>query len=277
VPPRRLNVAYAVPPESRKAREWRDGFTAAVELLGQDHEVGWLNLHPDDPATQRAALERLEDCDFLLVKSNWRWIVDELVRSAAGRNGPPRGLVISGVAKPPWRRRMRFYDVLFYETPWYGPRLRRHGRAVHAFGIDTRVMRAEPDVERDIDWLSVGAIKPYKRHERLLEREGRRIVVGDLSGADAGLLERLRAGGIEVLDFLPYEELAALYRRTRTVLVAGTLEGGGERAVLEARACGARVEVAGDNPKLLSLAEQEEVWDHEFYAGRLREGILASL
>jgi glycosyltransferase involved in cell wall biosynthesis len=270
--PLRVNIAYAVPPASRKAAQWHDGFTAAVERLGREADVTWLNLHPEDPE-QPQRLARLCDCDCLLVKSNWGWIVDELVREHAPRKGPPRGLLISGTADPPRRRRMRFYDVLFYETHWYAPKLRRHPRRIHAFGIDATVMRPEPAAERDIDWLSVGALRPYKRHERLLEKPGRRVVIGDLNGADPAIVARLEQGGVEVLDFLAYDQLAAHYRRARAVLVAASLQGGGERSVLEARACGAEVHVLADNPKLLELVREPVVWDHEYYAGQLAAGV----
>jgi glycosyltransferase involved in cell wall biosynthesis len=261
-----------VPPASRKAADWHDGFTAAAALLARDADVTWLNLHPDDPS-QPEQLARLGDCDCLLVKSNWGWIVDELVRAHSPRKGPPRALLISGTADPPRPWRMRFYDALFYETRWYAPRLKWHRRRIHAFGVDTTVMRPDAAVEPDIDWLSVGALRPYKRHEALLEKDGRRVVLGDLTGADAEILARLQAGGVEVRDFLPYEQLAAHYRRARHVLVAATLAGGGERSVLEARACGAAVEVLDDNPKLRELVEEPEVWDHEYYARQLAGGI----
>jgi hypothetical protein len=273
----RLNVAYAVPPGTRKAAAWRDGFTAAVEWLARRHSVRWLNLHPDDPG-QQENLARLGDCDFLLAKSNWGWMVDELVRERSPRSGVPRGIMISGVADPPRRRRrLRFYDVLFYETDWYAPRLRRHPRRVHAFGVDTRVMHPDPSVERDVDWLSVGALRRYKRHERLLGRRGRRVVLGELAGADPQLRRELEKGGVEVRDFVPYEQLAGWYRRARRVLAGATVEGGGERSVLEARSCGAAVEVAPDNPKLAGLARQPVVWDHEYFGERLEHGIAAAL
>jgi glycosyltransferase involved in cell wall biosynthesis len=268
----RINIAYAVPPGSRKAAEWHDGFTAAVAHLARDADVTWLNVHPDDPS-QPERLARLGDCDCLLVKSNWGWIVDELVREHSPRKGPPRGLLISGTADPPRARRMRFYDALFYETHWYAPRLRRHRCRIHAFGVDTTVMSPDAAVAPDIDWLSVGALRPYKRHELLLEKDGRRVVIGDQVGADADILARLKAGGVEVLDFLPYEQLAAYYRRSRNVLVAATLDGGGERSVLEARACGATVHVLDDNPKLGELVAERVVWDHEYYARQLASGI----
>jgi glycosyltransferase involved in cell wall biosynthesis len=268
----RVSVAYAVPPDSRKAAAWHDGFTAAMDLLSEQFEITWLNLHPADPARPEH-LDRLADGDCLLVKSNWGWIVDEAVRGHRPRRQPPRGLLVSGTAAPPRPRSMRFYDVLFYETPWYAPALAGHPCRIHAFGVDTTVMRPDPGVARDVDWLSVGALRPYKRHELLLERSGRRVVVGDLTGADRAIVDRLERGGVEIVDFVGYEELARYYRRARHVLVGASLEGGGERSVLEARACGAAVQVLDDNPKLAGLAGEPVVWDAGYYAHRLGHGI----
>jgi hypothetical protein len=266
-----VNLAYAIPASSRKATLWRDGFTAALELLGERFDVRWLNLHPSSP-DQDSALERLPDCDVLLVNSNWRWIVDRLVRRRLGRSRPPLALRIAGVGDPPRRRRMRFYDVLFYETPWYEPRIARHPRRIHAFGVDTRVMRPAGGGPRDVDWLSVGALKPYKRHELLGSRTGRRVVLGDSVGADADTVAALEQDGVELHDFGSYEDLAGWYRRSRNVLVGATTEGGGERTLFEARACGARVHMPGDNPKLEQL-RGAPLWDHHYFAGRLEEGL----
>jgi hypothetical protein len=266
-----VNLAYAIPAGSRKATRWRDGFTAAIELLGSRFDVRWLNIHPTAP-DQDSSLERLPDCDVLLVNSNWRWIVDRLVRRRLGRSRPPLALKIAGVGDPPRRRPMRFYDVLFYETPWYEPRIARHPRRIHAFGVDTRVMRPQPGIERDVDWLSVGALKPYKRHDLVTERPGRRVVIGDRVGADAATVSALERNGVELHDFGSYEELAGWYRRSRNVLVGATTEGGGERALFEARACGAQVHTPGDNPKLEQLRDAP-LWDHHYFASRLAEGI----
>ena len=71
----RINVAYAVSPKSRKSTRWHDGFTAAMAVVSESHDVRWLNLHPDD-AQSAETLGQLEDCDFLLVKRrippSWR-------------------------------------------------------------------------------------------------------------------------------------------------------------------------------------------------------------
>jgi hypothetical protein len=266
-----VNLAYAIPANSRKATLWRDGFTAAIELLGARFDVRWLNLHPSAPE-QPAALEQLPDCDAMLVNSNWRWIVDRLVRRRLGRSRPPLALRIAGVGKPPRRRRMRFYDLLFYETAWYEPQIASHPHRIHAFGVDTRVMRPAPGVERDVDWLSVGALKPYKRHELLGSRTGRRVVLGDSVGADPDTVSTLKHVGVELHDFGSYEDLAGWYRRSRNVLVGATTEGGGERNLFEARACGARIHMPGDNPKLEQLRDAP-LWDHHYFADRLADGL----
>lgn len=271
--PMRINVAYAVSPQSRKSGLWHDGFTAGMDGVARMHDVRWLNLHPQEPSLA-ANLRRLADCDFLLVKSNWNWIVDKAVREHCRSSAVPKGLLISGVAPPPSVRKMLFYDVLFYQTHWYAPQLAAHPLTVHSFGIDTRVMWPDPQVTRDIDWLSVGQVVGYKRPERLLECSGRRVMVGDLSSADPAILETLRAGGVEFVDFVDYETLATYYRRARQVLIPCTLRGGGERAVLEARACGAVVQVADDNPKLQELAGMPTVWDHRYYGEQLLAGML---
>ena len=267
----RINVAYAVPAASKKASSWHDGFTAAIGCLAQCHEIEWLNLHPTAVDRSRD-LRRLGAADFLIVKSNWGWIVDEAVRSHCRSSSIPKGLMISGTARPPDARQMQFYEVLYYETQWYETQLQDHPHRVHAFGIDTSVMRPQADTVRDIDWLSVGQVVGYKRHERLLDRSGVRIVVGDLLKADPKLLTALRQGGVQVIDFVDYTTLAEYYRRARNVLVACTLQGGGERAVLEARACGATVHVADDNPKLQQLLHQSSTWDHRYYAAQLLAG-----
>lgn len=268
----RINVAYAVSPKSRKSTRWHDGFTAAMTVISASHDVHWLNLHPDEPRSAES-LGRLEDCDFLLAKSNWNWIVDRAVREHCKSRSVPKGLMISGVAPPPGGRVTRFYNVLYYETHWYRAQIETHPCTVHAFGIDTTVMRPEPAVPRDIDWLTVGQVAGYKRPERLLERTGRRVILGDLQNADPALVARLLDGGIELIDFVDYEMLAGYYRRAANVLVPCTIQGGGERSVLEGRACGAAVHVAEDNPKLLQLAALETVWDQHYYGRQLLDGM----
>ncbi|MGJ6980383.1 hypothetical protein ACSDQ9_07615 [Aestuariimicrobium soli] len=266
----KINVVHALPTVSQAYGKDFDGFSAALEVVATRHEVEWLNVHPynADAAAQRA---RLLDADFVLVRSDWGWYPDALSAGALARTNTPCGLVIAGSSRPQSFVQSLRYDVLFYETPWYAPRVARHPLALQGLAVDSRVMH-DQHRERDIDWLFVGRMASFKRPERLLDKQGVRVVAGDLSSADPAQLQHFRAEGVTLIDHVSQAELADLYNRARSVLVPCELQGGGERAVLEGRACGCHVEVADDNPKLASLLDHP-VDGHEQYAAVLLDGI----
>lgn len=271
-----INVAFAIPPTSVKFTHWHDGFTEAMGLLADRYEVRWLNVHPLAPQMKKAR-RQLFDCDFLLVKSNFGWIPDmAYIREAAKRNVLPRtGLMISG-SNPPRPGDIGRFDVLFYETTWMAPFVAEHPLTRRAFGIDTDTMHPPPEeIDRQIDWLMVGRPASFKHPERLMERTGRRLLIGEIAGA-VEAVDRLQVAGVEVRDFVAYSELAEIYRQTRVLLIAADLHGGGERAIWEARSCGCEVELLSDNPKLQIILD-EPVLSHVDYAAALAEGITAAL
>lgn len=272
----RINIVHAMPAISQAFGRSHDGFTAAIELLAEDHSIKWLNVHPANHG-YRQNLRDLADCDFVLVQSDWGWIPARAAdRVLFGRPEVPVGLVIAGSSPAPAPPLQLRYDVLFYETPWYAPFVASHPLALEAFGIDSRVMRLTNLGDREYDHIFVGRLASFKRPEEMLHRSGRRLMVGDFSAADDELVHRLVDSGIELRSFVDYEDLADLYNNSRSALVPCRLQGGGERAVLEARACGCRVEIAPDNPKLQTLLTMP-VPSHRDYAGRITEGLEAAL
>ncbi|MBS3180148.1 MULTISPECIES: glycosyltransferase [unclassified Pseudoclavibacter] len=267
----RINIVHAVPRISEAFGTDgidHDGFTAAVEIVAQQHEVTWLNVHPyNDDADDQSA--KIADADFVLVRSDWNWYPAQATdRALWKRPDVPVGLLIAGSTLPPAPIQMRRFDVIFYETPWYEQFTGPHPFAVQAFGVDTRVMRVTNRGPRDYDWLMVGRLAAFKRPERLMEKSGRRLAIGDLSSAKPDLVAALKNGGIELSSYQSHEGLADLYNHARRVLVPCILQGGGERAVLEGRACGCEIEIADDNPKLASLLTSP-IWTHEDYATTL--------
>jgi hypothetical protein len=64
------------------------------------------------------------------------------------------------------------------------------------------------------------------------------------------LVAAFQANGVTVSPPAGFQDLNLLYNQAHTVFIPAPVEGGGERAVLEARAAGVAVEVAVDNPKL---------------------------
>lgn len=64
------------------------------------------------------------------------------------------------------------------------------------------------------------------------------------------LVATFQANDVTVSPPAGFQDLNLLYNQAHTVFIPAPVEGGGERAVLEARASGVAVEVAADNPKL---------------------------
>ncbi len=267
-----INVVHAVPESASAFGRDHDGFTAALEVVGRDHDVRWLNVHPynDD---HRARARQIPDADFVLVRSDWGWLPCAAAdRALFGRTDVPSGLLIAGSSPAPPPARQRRFDTVFFETPWYAPFVAEHPFAHLAFGVDSRAMRNHHREHRSWDWLMVGRLAAFKRPEQLAARAGRRLAIGDLSSADPAVVATLRDSGVELRDFVAYDELAELYNDSRRVLVPCTLQGGGERAVVEAMTCGCDVEIAPDNPKLASLLGRP-VADHEAYGSILQWAI----
>ncbi|GGH62919.1 hypothetical protein [Rothia aerolata] len=266
----KINLLYAIPPQSDIYGAYHDGFTAAMEIVAQRHEVTWLNVHPYEPGYAEN-IKRIKDADLVLVKSDWGWLPAQAADRALLGSSLPVALLIAGSNKPQPSALARRYDAIVYETPWYENYLKdcHHPFALQAFGVDTRYMNTKDRAENpNIDYVMVGRPAAFKRPERLLEKEGRRLLAGDISAASPELMQKFADAGIEVVKHVHYEELAKIYKRAATVFTPTTLQGGGERAVMEGMACGCQVEISPDNPKLQSLIDMG-VQSHEDYAKAL--------
>ena len=260
-------ILYKVPVSSRKFEAWSDGFVKGLDVLRKDFGLVTLNIAAYQPTP-----DEIEEFDCVVVKANWGWGPDCLLRGFETRPCCAFTILVSGVASPPPKKEMLFYDAVMYQTEWYRPQLMSHHTLVHAFGIDTEVMRPLADVVKAYDYMTVGAFKSYKRQALLADRGGRRLAVGDLDGADPDVLRILRNSGVEVMGYRTQNDLCKLYNQSRVVYIPAAIHGGGERAVLEARACGASVEVEQDNPKLVQLCEGP-VWDHLYYGSQVSRAV----
>lgn len=270
----RINVVHALPRTSSAFGKDEDGFSAAMRVLADRHDVRWVNVHPANP-DHRKQRSLICDADVVLVRSDWGWYPDRAAAAALARTARPCALLIAGSSRPPTLRQQLRYDALLFETPWYAQFVTEHPFAVRAFGIDTDVMR-DLGRSRDIDHLFVGRLASFKRPLRLLDKLGRRVAVGDFASAPEQVVRSLTDDGVELIDHVSQEELAQLYNRSRSVFVPCELQGGGERAVLEGRACGCSVEIADDNPKLASLLDLPLNSQHD-YAREIERTLAAVL
>ena len=258
---------------------WRDGLWAALNLLEKDgFEIEKWNLHtqlmPDGYAHEK---------DFVLGWGAFGGKVDKCIRGLAGIK---KGLCLGGYAIPPKGQTLD-YDVLFYEVEWtlswlYGGILQQFSpktELIHAFGVNTDIYKPIPDAIKIWDWVSVGAFALWKRHYLLREKGGYRMAIGEVQKENQEesffIIGDLLNDGVAISDMQDAETLAKIYNSANNVYIPAELMGGGERAVLEARACGIPVEVEFDNPKLQELL-RSPIWNHYYYYDQLKKGILSA-
>lgn len=167
---------------------------------------------------------------------------------------------------------MLTYNVLFYETFWYKKYIDKHPLTIHAFGIDTEIMKPKPKINQIYNYLTIGEPASYKRHELFLSKNGKKAIIGDFSQYEKQVAENYKKNDCVIINFIPYKLLADYYCKAKIVFIPANTGGGGERAILEARSCGAKIEICEDNPKLKELV-YSPIWSHYYYANKLDKGI----
>lgn len=262
-----IAVIYYIP-ESNKEKylNWEDGFTKAIEKLGEDYKVKWINLADNNPSS-----EELNKFDFLIVKSCWNWIVDKYIRSLKGLH-VARGIAISCslIPKKSWAW---FYDVLWYETEWYKKEIDFHPNKFLAFGINSDVFKPTNAV-KEYDVLGIGAITKIKRFEKFNAlNQKKKILIGSTKNADYNEVKEGLSEEIEIIEYVSQKELAQFINKSSLVYIPSEINGGGERAVLEALSCGIPVKVESDNFKLRSLIEGNSLISIYDYLFGLKRGI----
>lgn len=257
---------------------WKDGLWAALNILESDFEIIKYNLADNVPPKQTMGPPYPDsdwNVDFSLGWGAFGSSVDKWLQYHPYK----KGLCIGGNAHPP--KGAENYDVLFYETNWYREQIKHHPNIVHAFGINSDIYKPD-NISRYAesypiwDYLTVGAFAAWKRQSLLLRKVGSRFAIGQIQKRNLqesiDIIGDLLLGGVGISDMVAPEDLVRFYYMANTVYIPADINGGGERAVLEARACNRHVEVADDNPKLQELLATP-IWEYQYYASQLKEGI----
>lgn len=265
-----------------KEKLWMDGLWAALNILEEDFEITKLNLRDLDAGVVLKYFH-VEEFDFLLGWGGFNSPVDKTLHLKTNKK---KGLCIGGNAFPP--EGADNYDVLFYETKWYRPQINFHKNIVHAFGINSDIYNNEKFFLSNLefatpviwDYIGVGSLSYWKRWEKMIDKKGRKLVVGeyqkDNEQESSRIANHLLKNNIMVSDMVHPYDLANFYHWSRTLYIPADINGGGERAILEARACGLQVEIEDDNPKLKELLTCP-IYDEKYYAEQLKKGILSVL
>jgi hypothetical protein len=248
---------------------WKDGLWAALKVLEDSGWIiKWQNLEKDGSAVSG-------HYDFVLGWGAFNSPADLFVKRAPANY--KKGLCIAGNAIAPDLENL--YDILFHETDWYKQYIEGHRSVSKAFGINTDIFYPQK-LPKVWDVLNVGAFALWKRQDLMKNKSGNRMVVGEIQKGNLeeslGIVGNLLMDGVAVSGMVSPENLAVFYNMSKKVYIPSDVNGGGERAVLEARACGVSVEIEGDNPKLLELLEGD-IPTQVDYAESLRKGIESCL
>jgi len=239
---------------------WRDGLWAAIQLLLNDYDVVCKNIRTDEVDIQ--------GYDFLLGWGGFESPVEQAIRCLDIK----KGLCIGGNAFEPIHRHN--YDVLFYETKWYKPQIADHKNIHLAFGVNTQIYFHRKKATKLFDVISVGAFSSWKRQEKIRALPGLRIVIGEIQRGNMSeslhIVGELLTNGVAVCNMVTPEKLSDFYNASRLCYIPADINGGGERAVLEARACGVPVKIEGDNPKLNEMSKVPVPSEVHYYKALLR-------
>ena len=127
------------------------------------------------------------------------------------------------------------------------------------------------NIDKSYDVISIGNICRHKRPLKIQDLPGKKKIWLGFKKQD-WFVSRLIKGNVTVLDFVQYSELARYYNMSKLCYIPCTLHGGGERAVLEARACGVPVKIEPDNLKLKEMLDSE-IYTSIYYADQIHKGI----
>lgn len=256
-------VLYCIPStQSIKYSNWTDGFTSALSILKTKYNITLHNVLDNNTID-------FNIFDLICFKESFEGYMFNKFKDQL--KDKKKALFISSSTIIPTDEQLNLYSILFYETEWYCnyANLKRHKHSYHAFGVNTDIMRPLLS-EKKYDVIFVGDIKPYKRPLMILSKEGIKLCVGFKT--DEQLISQLEKENVEVQEFVSYDDLSMLYNSSKLCYIPCELHGGGERAVLEARACGIPVEIF-DNEKLEELLVSP-VYSHIYYASQIDTNIL---
>jgi len=251
---------------------WMDGLSSALTLLEKNFNVQRYNLSGNNDEIYDNAIIP----DFILGWGAFGSQADKWLQKRKGK----KGLCIAGNVIPP--KSADSYDVLFYETDWYKPTIKDHRNIVKAFGVNTDIFN-KIDMTTPIIWdyIGVGAFASWKRWELMKKKKGRKLVVGEYQQENEleslSIVRDLVKNGVMVSPAVNPFDLAMYYRWSRKLYIPANINGGGERAIFEARSCGLEVEIEGDNPKLQELVLVDPIPTEKDYYKALKRGIMSVL
>lgn len=261
----KILVLYHIPKSNaEKYHCWEDGFTHCFhDHVAKHYNVTFMNL-----ADHKPTLDELNQYD--LVVSKWGFWNNYMrkFKEIALKNYKAikfySCIHTSGSVIPRTKSDLFQYDIIWYQTNEQAQAcpydLSKCLNLLKAFAINTATFHPMPEVEKTIDVLTIGAIESRKRPWLINTLPGeRKMLIGDNTYSDSAEIIQQLNDNVKVKPYASQKELALLINQSKLVAFFHTYpSGGGERAVLEAKACGAKLYIHPEAKHLHALNDANE-------------------
>lgn len=256
---------------------WNDGLREALRVMNNFYveTIHIFNIPDKKPVP--------EDFDFYLF---WGGIIDPRFEKKIFKK---QGLLFGGGST--FSANIANFDIIFAESSVdLQDFLQQGAKAKQAFGTNTKIFNDKKLFIKPINLLYPAAFAKWKRHDKFVRYVQKNLDINyDLAlaigykqpnGWEKECYEICeKQQNIIVSDWVPVDHLANLYNLSQSCYVSADRNGGCQRTILEAKACGLPVIVDSDSPKLLELKDLtpedvREKWNEKEYARKIYEGIM---
>lgn len=231
---------------------WNDGLYAAMKLLEQEHEVRYFDtteinqIHEFKPDR---VLYWEAPVTFAGKDRENYWAVQDLPFK--------KGLLFAGgEVRAEW---CDGFDLFFVESKVNEDDFERIGKPwKRAFGVNTQIMKPQKQ-GKAFDACFPATCASWKRHWLLADAlHEKAAIAGRYQESDPIGFIRARDAGAVVFPELSQDAVAALINASHTLVNCSDVWGGGQRATLEAMACGVPPVVMADSPKNREYVEEAD-------------------